>query len=93
MIADEIVLTDEDGQELTLKVIEQTRLGGKDYLLAADGDIDAEDTECWIFRDDSEPGNPMSLFVEIEDEDELDAVIGIFQNLVDGIDIIKQEDE
>jgi len=89
MITDEIVLTDEEGQELILKVIEQTRLGGKDYLLAADGDPDAEETECWIFRDESDPQNPMSLLVEIEDEDELDAVIGIFQNLVDGIDIEK----
>ena len=89
MITDEIVLTDEEGQELILKVIEQTRLGGKDYLLAADVDPDAEETECWIFRDESDPQNPMSLLVEIEDEDELDAVIGIFQNLVDGIDIEK----
>ena len=85
-----IVLTTEDGETIELYVVEKTRINGKDYLLAADGsldDEDAEEAECYVFRDDSLPGDSEAIYVMVENEDELIGVLDIFQNLMDDISI------
>lgn len=85
-----IVLTTEDGETLELYVVEKTRINGKDYLLAADsslGDEDAEEAECYVFRDDSLPGDSEAIYVMVENEDELLGVLDIFQNLMDDVSI------
>ena len=43
---DKIILTADDGTEVTFYVIEETRLGASNYLLVADSDD--EDAECLI---------------------------------------------
>ncbi|MDO5409232.1 MAG: DUF1292 domain-containing protein [Lachnospiraceae bacterium] len=85
-----IVLTTEDGETLELYVLEKTRINGKDYLLTADGSLDDEDSdeaECYIFRDDSLPGDSEAVYVMVENEDELVGVLDIFQNLMDDVSI------
>lgn len=85
-----IVLTTEDGETLELYVVEKTRINGKDYLLAAESslnDEDAEEAECYVFRDDSLPGDSEAIYVMVENEDELLGVLDIFQNLMDDVSI------
>lgn len=85
-----IVLTTEDGETIELYVVEKTRINGKDYLLAADSslnDEDAEVAECYVFRDDSLPGDSEAIYVMVENEDELLGVLDIFQNLMDDVSI------
>lgn len=89
-MSNSIILTTEDGETLELFVMEKTRINGKDYLLAADSglnDDEAEEAECYIFRDDSLPGDSEAVYVMVEDEDELVGVLDIFQNLMDDISI------
>lgn len=85
-----IVLTTEDGETLELFVLEKTRINGKDYLLASDSSLDDEtagEAECYIFRDDSLPGDSEAVYVMVENEDELAGVLDIFQNLMDDVAI------
>ena len=42
---------------------------------------------CYIFRDDSMPGESEAVYVMVENEDELNGVLDIFQNLMDDVSI------
>ena len=81
-----IVLTTEDGETLTLFVEEKTRINGKEYILAFEESVsdDDDEAECYIFRDDSKPEDSEAVYVMVEDDTELDCVLDIFQNLIDG---------
>lgn len=82
---DKIILTADDGTEAEFYVIEETRLGGNDYLLVADSDD--EDAECLILKDTSRPENPDAVYELVEDETELDAVSKVFEELLSDEDI------
>lgn len=53
---DKIILTADDGTDVTFYVIEETRLGASNYLLVADSDD--EDAECLILKDTSRIRRP-----------------------------------
>ena len=74
---DKIILTADDGTEVTFYVIEETRLGASNYLLVADSDD--EDTS----RDE----DPEAVYELVEDETELDAVSKVFEELLSDEDI------
>ncbi|MDD6196828.1 MAG: DUF1292 domain-containing protein [[Clostridium] aminophilum] len=84
---DHIVFVDENGDNVTFYVIEQTRMSGMDYLLVTDQKDG--DGECWIMKDISTPESPESEYEFVEDDVELDAVFRIFEELMSdsGIDI------
>jgi len=85
---DEIVFTSEDGEDVVFTVIEQTRLGGIDYLLVSTvSDVDGEE-EALILKDISKDTDPEAVYVIVEDEEELDLVAGIFEELIGDIEII-----
>jgi len=85
---DEIVFTSEDGDDVVFTVIEQTRLGGIDYLLVSTvSDVDGEE-EALILKDISKDTDPEAVYKIVEDEEELDLVAGIFEELIGDIEII-----
>ncbi|MGI6107498.1 MAG: DUF1292 domain-containing protein [Lachnospiraceae bacterium] len=77
--SDKIVFETENGPE-EFHVLDQTRLNGKDYLLAAVSED--PDSEVVIFRDDSASDDPEALYVPVEDEVEQDAVLRIFEEIL-----------
>ena len=81
---DKIILTADDGTEVTFYVIEETRLGASNYLLVADSDD--EDAECLILKDTSRDEDP-AVYELVEDETELDAVSKVFEELLSDEDI------
>ena len=82
----EKILFQPEGEEaVEFYVLEQTRIGGVDYILvtdAEDGDADA-----WIMKDISADGEEEGVYVFVEDDDELAAVAGIFADMLDDADI------
>ena len=82
----EKILFQPEGEEaVEFYVLEQTRIGGVDYILvtdAEDGDADA-----WITKDISADGEEEGVYVFVEDDDELAAVAGIFADMLDDADI------
>lgn len=57
---DKIILTADDGTDVTFYVIEETRLGASNYLLVADSDD--EDAECLILKDTSRDEDPEAVY-------------------------------
>lgn len=82
---DQITFTSEDGEEIMFEVLEQTRLGGKDYLLVST--VGEEEDEALILKDISKDTDPEAIYDVVEDEKELELVAGIFKELLDDIEL------
>ena len=68
-------------------VLEQTRFNGKNYLLVADSE--EEDAECLILKDCSRDEEAESRYEIVEDEREQDALLTIFEQLLEDVEIEK----
>ena len=64
-------------------VLEQTRIGGYNYILVTD--FEEGDGEALILKDISKDGEEESIFTIVSDDDELAAVAGVFENMLDDI--------
>lgn len=82
---EKIIFTAEDGTETAFYVLEQTKLGGVNYLLVADSQDD--DAECLILKDLSEDSSDQAVYEPVEDEVELDAVARVFAELLEDVTI------
>lgn len=75
----------EDMQEIEFFVLEQTRLNGVSYILVTDSEED--DAECFILKDTSKEEETESIYEMVEDENELSAILKIFEELLEDIEI------
>ena len=71
-------------------VLEQTRIGGYNYILVTD--FEEGDGEALILKDMSQDGEEESLFTIVSDEQELEAVSGVFANMLDDVEFVQDED-
>ena len=83
---EQIVLTGEDGKEITLNVIDTTRIAGVEYLLASEEPEAAEGAEAFIFRM-TEDGDDYIL-EPVEDPSEIEYIGKVFTEQNEDIDII-----
>ena len=81
-----ITLVDED-QTIEFYVLEETRLNGRNYLMVTDAEDDEEDADCYILKDMSDEADEDALYEFVEDEEELEGLIKIFEQLLDDVDI------
>lgn len=84
---EKLTFQDENGDAAEFYVLEQTRVSGKNYLLVADSQD--EDGECLILKDMAGEEEKESLYEIVEDEQELDALLTIFGELLEDVDIEK----
>lgn len=68
-------------------VLEQTRIGGYNYILVTD--FEEGDGEALILKDMSEDGESESIFAIVSDEQELNAVSEIFANMLEDVDFVR----
>ena len=66
-------------------VLEQTKINGVSYILVTDSEED--DAECLILKDTSAEGDKESVYEIVEDATELGAVLKIFEELLEDIEI------
>ena len=78
---DEIKVYNDQGEEAVFHVLEQTQINGMSYLLAVE-ESDAEELEAWIFKQTGTEGEEVCYEI-IEDETELKAVMGVFDELLE----------
>ena len=83
-MTDAIQFKQEDGSLVSLYVLEETKLGGMTYLLAADSQ--EGEANAVILKDVSAEGEKEACLVEVEDEKELDAVSRIFAELLGDVE-------
>lgn len=80
-------IQEETGEETEFFVLEETRLNGTDYILVADSE--EEDAEALILKDLSADGDQEAIYEIVEDEQELECVLGIFEQLLEDVDITR----
>ena len=82
---EKIVFQTETEESVEFYVLEQTRIGGIDYILVTDSTED--DAEALILRDMSQPGEEQALYEIVADDEELSAVAAVFENMLDDIEL------
>lgn len=85
---EKITFCPEDGEAVDFYVLEQTRLGGVDYILVTDSED--EDGEALILKDISAPEDTEAVYTVVDDDDEMDAVAAIFEDMLEDIEIEKE---
>ena len=77
--------SDELQEETEFFVLEQTKLNGVSYILVTDSEED--DAECLILKDTSAEEEKESIYEIVEDEKELSAILKVFEELLEDIEI------
>ena len=77
-----------DGEEaVDFYVLEQTTIGGVNYILVTDAE-EEEDGEAYILKANPGADSNEQVYSMVEDDDELAAVAGVFENMLDDIDLV-----
>ena len=85
---DTVSFLSEDGENIKLSVLEETKINGISYILVTDS-FEGEDGECYIMKDISNGDSEDANYIFVEDENELDSIFEIFEKMMDDIDIVR----
>lgn len=78
-----------DGEEaVDFYVLEQTTIGGVNYILVTDATEEDEEGEAYILKDVTDSDAEERVYSMVEDDEELEAVSGVFENILEDIDLI-----
>ena len=87
----EKVIFNPDGADpVEFFVLEQTRIGGFDYILVTD--FEEGDGEALILKDISEDGEEESRYVIVSEDNELAAVAEVFEGMLDDVELISDDE-
>ena len=84
---EKITFMPDGGATVDFYVLEQTVIGGVNYILVTDAEDD-EDGEAYILRAESGAENEEQVYSMVEDDNELAAVSGVFESMLDDIDLV-----
>jgi hypothetical protein len=76
----------QDGKDVELFVLEQTRISGIDYLLVTDAPDG--DGQAYILKDTSRDGEEEAVYEFVEDDSELAALSDVFSQMLDDIALV-----
>ena len=85
-----ITIKDEDGNEIELFVLEETKINGAYYILTTDAKDD-EDGECYILKDVSKPEDTEAVYQFVENDDEINYVGKIFAELMEDTEVVFEQ--
>ncbi len=83
---DMITMVTDSGESVDFYVLEETRINARSYLLVTDAP-EGEDGECYILKDMSGQQDAEAVYEFVEDDRELDSVMGIFEALLSDADV------
>ena len=69
-------------------VLEQTAIGGVSYILVTDAE-EEEDGEAYILKAVSDTDGHEQVYCMVEDDAELAAVAGVFETMLEDIDLTR----
>lgn len=73
--------------EVDFYVLEQTTIGGVNYILVTDAE-EGEDGEAYILKNEHGTDDNEQVYRMVEEDDELAAVAGVFENMLEDTDLI-----
>ncbi|MBR6093622.1 MAG: DUF1292 domain-containing protein [Lachnospiraceae bacterium] len=82
---EKIKFTGEDEEVIEFYVLEQTTVGGINYILVTDSEGD--DGEALILKDMSENADEEAVYDIVSDEEELESLAKIFENLLEDVEL------
>lgn len=82
---EKITFRPENDEPVEFYVLEQTRIGGYNYILVTD--VEEGDGDALILKDLSKDGEEEGIYDIVDDDDELDAVAGVFASMLDDVDL------
>ena len=82
---EKIVFTPEGEEPVQFCVLEQTRLGGIDYILVTDSE--EGDGEALILRDMSAVDDKEAVYQIVTADEELNALAAVFENMLEDIEL------
>ena len=88
---EKIIFVDEDGNEIEMYVIEETRINNVNYLLVTDDEGDREEAEAYILKDISNDEDEEAVYEIVDDESEVDYIGRVFSELLEDIDITTED--
>ena len=77
-----IIMTDENGNEIELFILDETKINGMNYILTTDAP-EGEDGECYVLKDISKPEETDAVYRFVDNDDELEYMTRIFSELSD----------
>jgi len=80
---EKITFTADDGETAEFFVLEQTTVGGINYILVTDSE--EGDGEALILKDLSAPDAEDADYEIVSDDEELKSISGVFENLLEDI--------
>ena len=86
MKLEKITFCPEGDEAVDFYVLEQTKIAGVNYILVTD--FEDGDGEALILKDLSKPEDTESVYEIVSDENELDAVAGVFEDLLDDVQLV-----
>ena len=83
---EKITFRPEGEETVEFYVLEQTRIGGHNYILVTD--VEEGDGDALILKDMSQDGEKESIYDVVSDDEELEAVSGVFADMLEDVDLI-----
>lgn len=84
---EKITFVPDGGEAVDFYVLEQTTIGGVNYILVTDAEED-EEGEAYILKDMSNAEAEERVYSMVEDDTEFDEVSAVFENILEDIDLI-----
>ena len=81
-----ITMVTDSGESVDFYVLEETRINARSYLLVTDAP-EGEDGECYILKDMSGQQDAEAVYEFVEDDRELDGLMGVFEELLSDADV------
>ncbi len=82
---EKIIFSPDGEEQVEFYVLEQTRLGGFNYILVSD--VEDGDGEALILKDMSEETDAEAVYQIVSEDAELEAVAAVFENLLEDVDL------
>ena len=83
---EKITFLPEGEEPVEFYVLDQTRIGGHNYILVTD--VEEGDGDALILKDMSQDGEEESIYDVVSDDEELEAVSGVFADMLEDVDLI-----
>ena len=83
---EKITFRPEGEETVEFYVLEQTRIGGHNYILVTD--VEEGDGDALILKDMSQDGEEDSIYDVVSDDEEQEAVSGVFADMLEDVDLI-----
>lgn len=87
---DKIRIAVNENEEVDFYVLEQTKIGGTDYILVTD--MEDGDGDALILKDLSKPEDKDGLYEVVSEDKELQAVAAVFETLMDDVAFVSDDE-